>query len=252
MGGYSLNVTATDEKSASISQVLTVWAYIAPQCSPISLEWTPARPISVNVANYCIASNALTTSFTEKEDNETIFESVSFSTNGSTITFTANDSCVIGRYLGVATVVDNLNGSTPISLQLTSKNNVTTISALKSSYSYLVVNTSNVNDTDYDGKVQVSGGKVKINLVQLVKLCGSDGPLDFSKIGADYSEFLSGSNNNGKIVGEINGVEMFISGMSNGASILRSWEFISSVIAEDRKTGNIANFTLSVIKPYEG
>jgi len=253
MGGYTLNVTATDEKSASVSQTLNVWAYIPPRCSQILVQWNPVNQLTIDVATYCLASNSFVITFTENLDLETLFESVYFSINGTKITFTANDSCAEGKYLGVVTVTDTMNTSTPISVQLSTNNTAATVFTLKNTFTYLVTNSTDVNTTGYDGTAQVSGAKVKINLVQLVKRCGTDGPLDFFKIGSDYCHFLSGSTaGNQRIVGDLNGVELFLQGTSNGASILRPWEFMSSVVVQDRQTGDMANFTLSVIKPYEG
>jgi len=252
IGFYNVTVTGTDNLTASTTQVQSVLAYVAPVCSGITSNWNPINSLVVNVASFCVASNSYTVTFTETETAGTLFATVSFSISGSQITFTSSDSCASGKYLGVAKVTDSAGASAEISVELTLKPSSSSVSSIKSSFSYLVVNSSSTNSTGYDGTTTVSGNKVKINLVQLVKLCGSTGGLKFDQEGTETYTFLSGVANNDGLDADINGVNLFIEGTTRVATILRSWNFQVMIKVQDNQTGSVAYFTLMVYKPYSG
>jgi len=251
IGTYNITVTGTDS-FASTSQVQSVLAYVAPKCSTITANWDPVNSLVVDVASYCVASNSISIAFTETEQTGTLFSEVSFTVSGSRITLSSSDACASGKYLGIVTVTDSLGASVNFSVEITVKPSSPTVSALKSSFSYLVVNGTNTNSTGYDGTATVKGARVKINLIQLAKLCGAAGGLKFFKNGTDVVTFLSGQTNNDGLETTVDGVDLFIGGTTRYPSIVRSWSVQTVIKVEDNKSGSAATFTLMVMKPYLG
>jgi len=249
-GSYTLNVTATDEKGGFNSSLVRVLAYVKVGCqAALNLFWNPTAPLTVDLASVCSSSNTFNVTFIENAIPLTIYDWVTPTLNGSRITFTANDSCVNGVYSGSATVTDSLGGTNTTSITLTTNNTASTLQPIKTNLSYLVSNSA--ANASYDGALQIISNQLTLNLIPLIKLCASQGPLEFKTGTVPDATQLPSDSPNVKIYADIDpstGTDLILWGVPDAQLTHRMWQITVPIIAKDQSSSNEVNFTVKITK----
>jgi len=255
-GSYTLNVTATDEKGASISQLVRVLAYVKVVClSSLSLNWNATSPLEIDLASMCTSSNSFTVTFTEQTSGP--YDLVTPTVTGTKITLVANTSCLSGVYQGYATVTDSLNGSSLVGITVTINNTQASVTPKKSQFSYLVAQ-GPVNST-YDGALNVTvvpgGHEIALKLDDLVSLCASTGPIEYTYNRVSFVPLQGSSNGFGSLVEDIEMVGadtyfLFTTDSTDSLMTVKLWQYVATISARDTSRINPPwmNFTLTVTK----